>query len=604
MAAALVWPSLVLGWGDWVLPVRALVRPPALAGSLADHRRMTRGCPCRSCARDDAAAEPSALTLTTASTPTPPPVSGGGHRRSSDIGETGQQQQGDEVASGAPLGEQQPTAHAAKPARASRTEVTQLFIDFGMNASLANLVVQRLLPAPSLLAFPQYCQAVNSSLSVFVDAGLQPVDVAEMLLRCPQLIGPRAAVRAMQTLCLVRTALKLRRYDVRRLARNEPDLLLLAQEQLADTIETLGELGLIGANLKLTFFAYPALLSKSRRTIQRVCAVLTHKLVGFKTRQLGSLVRHAPWVFDADVHGQIQPAIALLLSYRVHRLETVIRAYPEVLISDVETELRPRLEFLSEIGVTDDELPLVVASFPLLLGLDVETRMRPVASYLLQLKIDFRDVAKICRAFPSLLGLDCQQHFDPSVAFLNEIGVVNVARFVQRLPPVLGYDVESNLRPKWEYLTKELQMSVYDVTRFPAYFSYPLDRIIMPRMAYLARERQRTSVWSLSTVLTPSDAEFADRVAKSTVEEYQSFCQSYRKKLERNKAEPLPKRPSSGTSWLTRKEEPAPPPSLEEGLEPLPEEKKDQSKRRGPTTNRSSRTRLPPQGEPEFKPSV
>jgi hypothetical protein len=118
-----------------------------------------------------------------------------------------------------------------------------------------------------------------------------------------------------------------------------------------------------------------------------------------------------------------------------------------------------------------------------------------------------QEVAKILRAFPSLLGLDTEDHFLPAVQFLERIGVTNIPRyehstalcnqripskllfflrheqqrllprFVQRLPPVLGYDLASNLEPKWAYLTKELKLSSNDVARFPAYFSYPLDTV-------------------------------------------------------------------------------------------------------------------------------
>lgn len=34
------------------------------------------------------------------------------------------------------------------------------------------------------------------------------------------------------------------------------------------------------------------------------------------------------------------------------------------------------------------------------------------------------------------------------VCYLKRLGVQNVGRFVSRLPPVLGYDVETNLTPK------------------------------------------------------------------------------------------------------------------------------------------------------------
>lgn len=34
------------------------------------------------------------------------------------------------------------------------------------------------------------------------------------------------------------------------------------------------------------------------------------------------------------------------------------------------------------------------------------------------------------------------------VLYLKKLGVQNVGRFVSRLPPVLGYDVNTNLAPK------------------------------------------------------------------------------------------------------------------------------------------------------------
>jgi hypothetical protein len=87
-----------------------------------------------------------------------------------------------------------------------------------------------------------------------------------------------------------------------------------------------------------------------------------------------------------------------------------------------------------------------------------------------------------------------------------------LGRFVQRLPPVLGYDVETNLRPKWTFLVDTLRLTTFDVSRFPAYFSYPLDRVTRPRMAYLAAVKQPGAVWGLNLILTPSDDIFATKV--------------------------------------------------------------------------------------------
>lgn len=57
-------------------------------------------------------------------------------------------------------------------------------------------------------------------------------------------------------------------------------------------------------------------------------------------------------------------------------------------------------------------------------------------------------VCVLPRAFPSLLGLERERHMVGVVRYLKDLGVQNVGRFVSRLPPVLGYDVRTNLMPK------------------------------------------------------------------------------------------------------------------------------------------------------------
>ena len=121
----------------------------------------------------------------------------------------------------------------------------------------------------------------------------------------------------------------------------------------------------------------------------------------------------------------------------------------QVLLADPANDLMPRVLFLTnEVGIDMDDLPKVIEAFPLIFGISLEQQMVPALEYLRGLGIADADITKICRAFPSLLGLEVDRHFEPSINFLNEIGIQNVARFVTRIPPVLGYDVENDLRPK------------------------------------------------------------------------------------------------------------------------------------------------------------
>jgi len=84
-----------------------------------------------------------------------------------------------------------------------------------------------------------------------------------------------------------------------------------------------------------------------------------------------------------------------------------------------------------------------------------------------------------------------------------------------RLPPVLGYSVEKDLKPKWEYLNAVSQFASFEVGRFPAYFSYPLERVIKSRYEYLRMvKRYPVQLLSVDDILRFGDTDFATNVAK------------------------------------------------------------------------------------------
>ena len=88
---------------------------------------------------------------------------------------------------------------------------------------------------------------------------------------------------------------------------------------------------------------------------------------------------------------------------------------------------------------------------------------------------------------------------------------------VRRLPPILGYSVEDELVPKWEYLRKVCTQATFELSTFPAYFSYPLDRVIKTRYEYLLMEKRiPTQFVALDVVLRYGDRDFATQVARDT----------------------------------------------------------------------------------------
>lgn len=80
---------------------------------------------------------------------------------------------------------------------------------------------------------------------------------------------------------------------------------------------------------------------------------------------------------------------------------------------------------------------------------------------------------------------------------------------------MLGYSVENELRPKWEFLSKVCLYPSFELSTFPAYFSYPLDRVIKTRYEYLQYIKEApTQLLALDLVVRYGDKDFAEKVAK------------------------------------------------------------------------------------------
>lgn len=97
---------------------------------------------------------------------------------------------------------------------------------------------------------------------------------------------------------------------------------------------------------------------------------------------------------------------------------------------------------------------------------------------------------------------------EEKVRFLRHLGFTweESAVVCARLPAIFGYSVENNLRPKFEYLVREMRRDgVEEVNGFPQYFGYSLEKRIVPRHLHL---RGRSVVVPLKKMLLWGDEKF------------------------------------------------------------------------------------------------
>ncbi|KAJ1458919.1 hypothetical protein M885DRAFT_613825 [Pelagophyceae sp. CCMP2097] len=413
------------------------------------------------------------------------------------------------------------------------------------------------------------------------DAGFTGSEVAKLLLAWPRLLGAESA-ELRDSIDYLRETLQLKRCEIRKVARTDaslaprslsppiydtgvcPAVLATANggpisrrppsatSAMVDTVAFLSCVGVRPKHVREMVVRWPQLLSLEMAQLLAVTDFLIG--VGCAVDRLGSLYRQAPWLLAASVGGTLRPAADFIMQecglQPGGRMETIIRAYPQALLADPDQLAEP-LALLRDAGVSEKpDVAKVVESFPLLLGLNANATMLPALDFLRgDLDIGDKDVKMILRAFPSLLGVDVEM-MRSSVDFLREIGVNSVPRFVTRIPPVLAYDVESNLRPKMAFAVRHA-LSIFDIVRFPAFFSYPLETIIAPRAAYLAQySRISLAVVGLATALTLSDDEFARRFAgqdgRDPAPQYAVFKKQFvaLAAAKRRETEPSPRAPA------------------------------------------------------------
>lgn len=372
--------------------------------------------------------------------------------------------------------------------------------------------------------------------------------------------------------------LKLRRYDARKVLRNCPGLLTKRGSRSAQqVVATMVKLGVSTSSIARDKNALPTLLSRPPAALFRLIAFLSSDAIRMPLNKIGPLIRRAECsqLLDAVVpvpplhHGsehittsdlpsptstqdddevnsdidqaRFLPAFAgrTVEDRRNHLDETydrmsvtawllrneigtsdlgkVISAYPDVLLLDAAEQVLPVASYLmDELGIWEDDLAKVLQLYPTLLGIPV-SKMEEVVAFLMSQGVEEDNLSSMFRSFPYLLTLSIEEDMIPVIDFLQSIGINNHGRFISRLPPILGYSVEQELRPKWEVIRNIYTYTTFELSKFPAFFSYPLERVIKGRFEYLRDVKQLPiSLIAPDLVLRYGDKDFAVRVAGDT----------------------------------------------------------------------------------------
>jgi len=360
---------------------------------------------------------------------------------------------------------------------------------------------------------------------------------------------------------LLSDTLKLRRYDARKVLRGTPGLLTskgsASAIQVVDLMVSLGSSTNAIARDKARL---PTLLCRSPALIFRLVAFLSSAQLKVPLSAIGPILRQRqsadlldavapvkrPLTLndaissknmtlntDSEIRGYFKldntirqqkidenyrtmeaTANILKRSAGIRDFRQILSSHPDALFRHNVTNIHKMVFFLrNDVGMSKDDISKAIQTFPTLLEHDV-SRIKDIVKFLHLIEVDEDDLPSILRSFPATLMLDVEKDMIPVVQFLRGIGVRNIGRFVTRLPPVLGYSVEHDLKPKWDFLREVCQFDYFEVVRFPAYFSYPLERVIKMRYEYL-RDCKKIPIQlaRVDDVLRFGDRDFATEIA-------------------------------------------------------------------------------------------
>ncbi|CAG9460230.1 unnamed protein product [Pedinophyceae sp. YPF-701] len=205
-------------------------------------------------------------------------------------------------------------------------------------------------------------------------------------------------------------------------------------------------------------------------------------------------------------------------------VKILLRA-PQVLELSVENTLAPRVQYLRDLGLTRAQLGKVLARDPVVLTYTVESMQNRVDFLRGGVGLTEAQVAETIHKHAQVLHYRVNA-MDSRRQFLSALGLssADVAAVATRLPQIFSLDIESNLRPKVEYITGAMGCSLDIIVAFPGILSLSLVQRIVPRHRYL-RKRGIELPSKLSTFgnwLKCTDKQFAAK-AGGTFEEFMAF---------------------------------------------------------------------------------
>ena len=211
------------------------------------------------------------------------------------------------------------------------------------------------------------------------------------------------------------------------------------------------ELGFEGADLRKLIIKEPKiLLQRNRHSIPR-CRYLTE--VGVPPEKLCNMLRKQPQILHLSVEKGLKPRVAYFkneLLIANDEIAKLIERNPAVLTFSVENQIMPRVEFLKDMGISHENVSKMIVRHPHLLQYSFEGLEEHI-NFLSSIGMNEEEMVLTVTRLSQLFSLSVTNSLKPKFEYLTEELGGNVQTCV-KFPAYFSLSLDQRIRPRHTFL--------------------------------------------------------------------------------------------------------------------------------------------------------
>lgn len=253
-------------------------------------------------------------------------------------------------------------------------------------------------------------------VSYLVSLGLTTKELEKVLVNCEELFK-RPVAKILTRVEYLQNELGFESEDLRKLINKEPQILLQRNRHSVPRCRFLTEVGVPAQNLSTLLRKQPQILHLSvEKGLKPRVAYFKNELL-IADAEIPKLIERNPAVLTFSIENQIKPRVEFLKDLGISHegvIKMIVR-HPHLLQYSFEG-LEEHINFLSSIGMNEEDMVLTVTRLSQLFSLSVANSLRPKFEYLTE---ELGGTVQTCVKFPAYFSLSLDQRIRPRHTYLQ-----------------------------------------------------------------------------------------------------------------------------------------------------------------------------------------